>query len=580
MNSFNDLNNYAATEITVADLRPAKVVFDRTQPTPQPITISSTTYTQIPTGIEIEEIINYDIANCEITFSIQSETATALTGATLSWSAVPTGITQTTSGQTYTFTGFTKASEWDIIKNPTWNLPSNYATKKPFYVKVDISYFNQAENDIQTESYNVYDPRYYYDARLESRFTVNAVNLKVRFLAATLAYQATLRCSNDVDMFTSFTLSAEAQDVKFGAMSSSMSSTLACTPTLIEAVTNTTVVRSYTANKENQPFLTNTPQITDLRNGTFTVVLTCTNAEFGLTTSSSSASLTLTGTKASINSQIANIYFYPNWNVLTNLSITWTQKYSGTTYTTRTLAVNYAANNTDVKRYTFLTAGAHSFVPTYIEKKYYQISKNLIGGGGDADNFHGGNAGQLYQHTDVTPLTSYSFTVGAKGQRTIYSYSGGSMEALGGTTQTQSTDLISGSTVIFKRGYGGTNSSGGYGTADPDGYTVSLSQTISGSIVRNYRTEQAGSGGKQVEQFGWRLGRGGNGVVLIPSYPVITTSSGTTTYWFITGYNGTTSNNIVNLSLTSGQGGDAPGGTGYPGAVLLYLHRRLNSEGF
>ena len=587
MNSFNDLNNYAATEITVADLRLAKVVFDRTLPTPQPITISSITYTQIPNGIEIEEIINYEIANCEITFSIQSEAATALTGATLSWNAVPSGITQTTSGQTYTFTGFTKVSQWDIIKNPTWNLPANYATKKPFFVKVEISYFDQALNDTKIENYVVYDPIYYYDARLESNFTINVVNRKVRLITAALAYQATLRCSNDVDLFSTFTLSAEAQDVKFAAMSSSMSSTLSCTATPILAVTNIDASRTYVANKENQPFLTNTPQITDTRNGTFTVVLTCTNAEFGLTTSASSASLTLTGTKASINSQIANIYFYPNWNVLTNFSITWTQKYIGTTYATRTIVLNYGSNNTDIKRYTYLTAGSYSFVPSYIEKKYYQLSKNLVAGGGDANSFQGGNAGQLFQHTDTTPLSSYSFTVGAKGQNTVYNYSGGSMIAVGGTTQSASTiytfstyygSSVSPNTTIFTKGYGGTNSNGGYGTADLDGYSTGVSQSITGTTIKVYRSEIAGSGGSAVDQLGWKFGRGGNSAVSIPSYPVSRSFGGNTYQFFITGYNGSTGN--AQGQLTNGQGGDAPGGSGYPGAVLLYLQRRLNNDGF
>lgn len=587
MNSFNDLNNYAATEIVVSDLRLAKVIFDRAQPTPQPITIASTTYAQIPAGIDIEEIINYEIANCTITFSILSETATALTGSTLSWNAIPDGITLTTVDQVYTLTGFSKTSQWEIIKNPTWLLPSDYATKKPFYVKVEISYFDQELNDTKVESYVVYDIRYYYDARLEAIFSKNILGEKVRLMAASLASNAILRCSNDIDMLSEFTAVIVAQDVKFAAANTTVTSSLACTVTHIEAVTNIYASRSYVANKENQPFKSSIPQITDTRNGTFTVVLTCTNAEFGLTTAASAASLTLTGTKASINSQIANIYFYPNWNVLTNLSITWTQKYLGTTYATRTIVVNYASNNTDVKRYTFTTAGSHSFAPSYIEKKYYQLSKNLIGGGGDANSIQGGNAGQLYQHTDVTPLTSYSFTVGAKGQNTVYNYSGGSMVALGGTTQAAITSYTvsnyfgstqTPNTVIFTKGYGGTNSSGGYGTADPDGQlSTGISQTIQGTTIKNYRTEYAGNGGTPVEQFGYYFGRGGNAAVNVPSYPVSYVKSGYTYQWFTTGVNGQTANTIN--TLTWGQGGNAPFGVGSAGAVFLYLGRRLNDDG-
>ena len=586
MQSLRDLNGRSITTLTVNDLRLATIKFDRLESIDQPITLATTTYPQIPVGINIEEIINYEISNPIVTFSIVSLAATSLTGATLSWAAIPDGITLTTVDQVYTLTGFSTIAQWNQIKRPTWNLPANYATKKPFYVRVDISYFDQGANVIKTKTYNVYDPRYFYDAKLDGVFSYAFTAVKNRPFSATMSSSSIMRIRDDVEMSTSFTLTASAQDVKFGTANLSTSVSLACTPTLLQAVTNTGLLRTYVANKENQPFLTNTPQITDPRSGTYSVVLTATNAQFGTTTASSSSTLTLTGSKETINSQIANLYFYPDWNVLSNLSITWTQKYSGTTYATRTIPINYGSNNTDIKRYTYTTVGSGTFTPNFIEKKYYQLTMLLIGGGGNANQYQGGNAGKLVSRTDVTPLNSYAFSVGNRLQSTVYTYTGGSIPAAGGTTQSGSTTYtfsnyygatISPDTTIFTKGWGGTNSNSNWGNADKDGQvSTGLSQNQVGNIVRVYRTEYAGNGGSSLDEYGWKFGRGGNAAVSIPAYPVTRLYNSLNYYFYTTGIAGQTQSPDAN---TWGQGGDAPGGQGYSGAVLFYLQRRLNSDG-
>jgi len=588
MQSLSQLNGRSTTELTVTDTRLATVNFDRLEPSLQPITITGLVYPAIPVGIEIAEIVNYDITDCTVKFSIISLAGNVLTGSTLAWNAIPEGITLTTSGQEYTLTGFSKISQWNQIKNPIWNIPSTYTTKRPFFVKVEIFYFDQATNLTKVKSYNVFDPLYYYEVTFAGEFALAFDITKLRPGAAALTSAFTLISRRDVELRTNFVLTAAVEDVKFAAaVLPTSTATFTCNVEALQAVSNAALTRTYVANKESQPFLTNPPQITDPRSGTYTVVLTATNAQFSQNTTSSSASLTLTGSKATVNSQIASVYFMPDWNVLSNLSITWTQKYNGTTYATRTIATNYGSNNNDVKRVNFTTSGNHSYTPTFLEKKYCQIVRTMIGGGGSAGAYAGGNAGTITAQGDTTPLNSYSFVVGGPGQNTVYNYTGGSLISAAGTTATETITYkfsnyygapASPDPLIFTKGYGGKNGYGGYGTALPSGLiSTGLSSTRVGNNVYVYRTEYGGQGGSAAQSFDYSFGRGGNGVVVRTGNPVTHyhISSNTTYYFYIT----ISSSGQTSSPLPWGNGGDAPGGTGQSGAVMLYISRRLNANG-
>lgn len=592
MQSLSQLNGRSTTDLEVADTRLATVNFDRLEPTNQPITITGLVYPAIPVGIEIAEIVNYDIADCTVKFTIVSKDDNVLTGSTLEWNAIPEGITLTTSGQEYTLTGFSKVAQWNQIKNPIWNIPSTYTTKRPFYVQVDISYVDQEASVIRTKSYNVFDPLYYYEASLVGEFGFAFDITKLRRFSAAWTTAFILRAQRDVELSSRFVLTAAVQDVKFAAATLTTSSpTFVCSFDVLPALTNDKVIRTYVANKESQPFLTNTPQIIDPRNGTYTVVLTASNAQFSLNTTSSSASLTLTGTKATINSQIANIYFMPDWNVLSNLSITWTQKYNGTTYVTRSMAVNYSSNNNDYKYVTFTTVGTHTYTPTFLEKKYCQIIRGMIGGGGTAGQYSGGHAGQWKLNGDSQPLNSYSFTINGAGLSTVYNAGASSViaNAPSPAAETQNiTQYYSGyygaplnpDYLLFIRGYGGKNGDGVYAGSNYYGRSENISSTYTTTTISNYRTEIGGSGGNPVINFGRQFGRGGNGRVYVPSYPVVVPEPSQSPYDRKTRYNYTTAYSGGTTSQYNwGNGGDAPGGAGQSGAVLITISRRLNSNG-
>ena len=201
MNSFNDLNNYAATLIDYTDSRPSGATFDRAEITYfNAITFTSTAYAAIPSGINIEEVRNYSTANLSIVFTIESREVDPLTGATLTWPSTPTGVTIAQSGNRYTITGVKTKAQWDVIKKPTWNVPAGYAGKFGWYVNVDINYFDSSLG-FQTYTYIVYDERYYYDIRMLSNFNVAVSARRFRGITKTLSAVSTLYARPRVEPF-------------------------------------------------------------------------------------------------------------------------------------------------------------------------------------------------------------------------------------------------------------------------------------------------------------------------------------------------------------------------------------------
>jgi hypothetical protein len=192
MNTLTELNSRSQTEITFTDLRDATVIFDRDPTTNQVVTVSSTSYLDIPNGIEIEEIINYETAACQVKFSILSNPSAPLVGSVLTWPSVPSGVSLNTTGQVYTFTGLSKPSQWQAIKNPDWTLPANYATKTQWGVAVEISYFNETTSLREARTYYVFDPLYFFDALLESNSSLSAEPQLLKLVTADLTSTATI----------------------------------------------------------------------------------------------------------------------------------------------------------------------------------------------------------------------------------------------------------------------------------------------------------------------------------------------------------------------------------------------------
>jgi hypothetical protein len=114
MNTLQELNNFGSTTIEFADGRDPTVIFDRTTPTNQDVVIATNVLHTMPAGIEILDVINYSSAACSLTVNVGTAS-----GATVSWTTVPSGCTVTNpSTGVYNISGINSKAIWDIVKVP------------------------------------------------------------------------------------------------------------------------------------------------------------------------------------------------------------------------------------------------------------------------------------------------------------------------------------------------------------------------------------------------------------------------------------------------------------------------------
>jgi hypothetical protein len=123
MNSLNDLNNYTET-VEFTDTRPPAVFFDRTVPSPQTQNFLEGQSFTAAVGINIIEIINYDVAQVSYTVNVS-----AVAGATVSWTSIPSGLIVTNpSSGVYTISGIRDATDWLAVRSPDINTGDYFGT--------------------------------------------------------------------------------------------------------------------------------------------------------------------------------------------------------------------------------------------------------------------------------------------------------------------------------------------------------------------------------------------------------------------------------------------------------------------
>lgn len=209
MQSLTDLNTYAATAIEVPDPRPARAVFNYTYPKLFELdvvkTIDSTTVSVDP-KIDIVEVINYSTANVRYRVEIKN-----ISGSSITFPALPTGVTLSTVGNVYTLSGIRSQADWEVIKSFTWTLPANYATFKNWYLDISVVYRDQATNSDVNVGWEAYDLRYYYIANMKSEFAVSAAGGRPRSASAALNATFIMR-EYYLEMFGTFRMNVSAVD--------------------------------------------------------------------------------------------------------------------------------------------------------------------------------------------------------------------------------------------------------------------------------------------------------------------------------------------------------------------------------
>jgi hypothetical protein len=523
MNTFEELNNFGSTPIDYLDLRPSGVRFNREFPltgVDQVLTIINPVVTP-STGLEIEEIINYQTANVRYRVNIVTGTATPLVNSSISWNSLPSSVTLTQSGNVYTLSGITDVSIWQQVKNFVWTLPTNYASYPLWFLNVQIVYFDSAANSEIVKNWLVYDDRFFYvnqmraTSRITIRSSVNRPAAASLTASATIAADAFNRIQFNAQLTAGASISAEGlltgvallrssstMSVVIGVSSPatvSLNATCTASGNLLGQALNLDP-RSYGTNRYTQLFATNTPIVDSANdNDTISVTLTSSIGRWSTDiTSVPSSSLTLTGTKSQINADIINVWFWPNRGASGVSSFTWEQKVNTVTVFTRSIALNSFIAGFMPVTYSFVNPGAHTWTPTYAEAYYGgYVDVALVGGGGGggafagfpsttggSGGFGGGGGGGQVKDVYTIPIaigSSYSLYVGAGGG---IGGAGESTTAFGQTAN-RGQGGSSYSRVETRQGVtnrGGTGGTSGSGVAGGLGVTSDYSLTAAGGV--------------------------------------------------------------------------------------------------
>lgn len=196
MKSLEYLNTYGQTSVPVTDNRPAGVIFNRVLPL-RPINqifTATTTSVSLDPGIEILEIIQGATANVRYRVKIVTGGSPSLVSS-ITFPTLPTGVTQTIVGSTYTLSGIDTVAKWNTVKSFTWNLAANYASCPLWFLEVSVIYYDGATASDKTVTWLAYDDLHYWVSEMTSTVTVSATALKVKQVSADITGTNTLTCA-------------------------------------------------------------------------------------------------------------------------------------------------------------------------------------------------------------------------------------------------------------------------------------------------------------------------------------------------------------------------------------------------
>lgn len=213
MNSLESLNNISSALIEYTDNRSARAVLDRIIVNNVAQTITDLSF-RPRTPVNISEIINYSTAATEVEWVIHN-----ITGSSLLYPTLPAHLTLTQVGDTYTITGLQTEADWQLIKQFTWLLPSNYATQNGWFLETTISYFDEALNYRVEVDWDTYDPRYGYTLSANCAFTMTCTaGKKHSTTSSTLDSEFAMALTQfNIDATTSMTASITKRPIDFAS---------------------------------------------------------------------------------------------------------------------------------------------------------------------------------------------------------------------------------------------------------------------------------------------------------------------------------------------------------------------------
>lgn len=183
-------------------------------------------------------------------------------------------------------------------------------------------------------------------------------------------------------------------------------------------IANMSLSRSYTANRVNFIFSSNTPFINDLDtnpSNVYTISLQCGFGVWSIDGTTYNSVYTFTGSRTACNEKFAQLRFYPNRNVSSNGIFNYTQLKNGIEQVNSSVSLLGTAGTFGNPR-TIAFTSSQTWSPTLEDFFYGTYAAIVVGAGGGGGNPAGGGAGQsIYQHGLTFNQTSYTVTVGVGG---------------------------------------------------------------------------------------------------------------------------------------------------------------------
>lgn len=303
---------------------------------------------------------------------------------------------------------------------------------------------------------------------------------------------------------------------------------------------------SYTQNTTSTAF--QSIQISDFDTSTgltFTVRFsTLTIGQFQSNSVSATTTWSYTGTKSQVNTELASLIFSPNFDVISNQTITYYQSKSDKSGTqiAQTIPMTGVAKAKTSTYYVYTSTsyptefGGYRFIPSLAQIQYGIIDILMVGAGGGATKdpnysgnlvsagytgFAGGGAGGVYEKTNVT-LTQQTYNLGV--------FSGANIGLAGGNTTGFGITVYGGQTgaSTISGPHGGT--SGGTTASDHGSSSYNYGSGASFFIQSQYSYAGGGGGGStsagtNANTSNGQGGFGGSGTTSI----LLTAKNGTTT---------------------------------------------------
>lgn len=139
MDSLKDLNGWSSESISYNDYRLSDVLFDRAAPINQTITVYEAQEFYPKVGINIDEVIQYNIAECTYVINLSNLGSPY---STVTWNDVPSHCTVTqVSNSQWQISGIRSAEDWNRVKTPLIDLPTGKSGS--FTMTQYISYYQQ-----------------------------------------------------------------------------------------------------------------------------------------------------------------------------------------------------------------------------------------------------------------------------------------------------------------------------------------------------------------------------------------------------------------------------------------------------